>query len=221
MAQRRMFSKLILDSDAFLDMPSSSQMLYTHLAIRADDDGFVGNPKKIQRMIGAADDDAKLLLAKNFIISFETGVIVIKHWRIHNYIQNDRYTPTLYQAEASTISVDVNKIYSVDKTCLQDVSNMVTQVRLGQVRLGKNNSPCDHKKKNILDFKTFKKNYIKKYDNQNTTIAMSDGFKHLTIKNGYLFNMSNFKDLSADNAKEVWKMMYEEYLRQNLEKDVA
>lgn len=94
MAERRMFAKTIIDSDAFLDMPASSQMLYFHLAMRADDDGFVNNPKKIQRMIGAADDDLKLLLVKNFILAFDTGIIVIRHWKIHNYIRNDRYTPT-------------------------------------------------------------------------------------------------------------------------------
>lgn len=94
MAERRMFAKTIIDSDAFLDMPASSQMLYFHLAMRADDDGFVNNPKKIQRMIGAADDDLKLLLVKNFILAFDTDIIVIRHWKIHNYIRNDRYTPT-------------------------------------------------------------------------------------------------------------------------------
>ena len=88
MAERRMFSKTIIDSDAFLDMPLSTQSLYFHLSMRADDDGFINNPKKIQRMIGCADDDLKLLIAKNFIIPFESGIVVIKHWKIHNYIRN-------------------------------------------------------------------------------------------------------------------------------------
>ena len=90
MAERRMFAKTIIDSDAFLDMPLSAQALYFHLSMRADDDGFINNPKKIQRMVGASDDDCKLLLMKRFIIVFESGVVVIKHWRIHNYIRNDR-----------------------------------------------------------------------------------------------------------------------------------
>ena len=94
MAERRMFTKKIIDSDAFLDMPLSTQALYFHLGMRADDEGFINSPKKIQRMIGATDDDMKLLLAKRFIIAFESGVVVIKHWKMHNYIQADRFKPT-------------------------------------------------------------------------------------------------------------------------------
>ena len=99
MAERRMFAKTIIDSDAFLDMPLSTQALYFHLSMRADDDGFINNPKKIQRMIGACDDDLKVLIVKRFIIPFESGIVVIKHWKIHNYIRNDRYKETVYQEE--------------------------------------------------------------------------------------------------------------------------
>lgn len=134
MADRRMFSKTIIDSDTFLDMPLSAQALYFHLSMRADDDGFINNPKKIQRMIGASDDDCRLLIMKQLIIAFESGVIVIKHWRLHNYIQKDRYKPTIYQNEKSTLELDESKVYT---KCIQDVSNMDTQVRLGKVRLGK------------------------------------------------------------------------------------
>ena len=91
MAERRMFAKTIIDSDAFLDMPATSQLLYFHLAMRADDDGFVNSPKKILRVIGCGEDDLKLLFAKKFLIPFDSGVVVIKHWKIHNYIQKDRY----------------------------------------------------------------------------------------------------------------------------------
>lgn len=134
MADRRMFSKTIIDSDTFLDMPLSAQALYFHLSMRADDDGFINNPKKIQRMIGASDDDCRLLIMKQLIIVFDSGVIVIKHWRLHNYIQKDRYKPTLYQNEKSTLELDESKVYT---KCIQDVSNVDTQVRLGKVRLGK------------------------------------------------------------------------------------
>ena len=89
MATRRMFSQSITDSDAFLDMPLSTQALYFHLSMKADDDGFVNSPKRIQRNIGASDDDLKILIAKRFILVFESGIIVIKHWKIHNYIQSD------------------------------------------------------------------------------------------------------------------------------------
>lgn len=137
MAERRMFAKTIIDSDAFLDMPLSTQALYFHLSMRADDDGFINNPKKIQRMIGCSDDDLKLMLAKSFIIAFESGIIVIKHWRLHNYIQKDRYKPTIYQNEKSRLCEDKSHVYSLDTGCIQDVSEMDTQVRLGKDSLGK------------------------------------------------------------------------------------
>ena len=112
MAEKRMFSKTIIDSDAFLDMPLSTQALYFHLSMRADDDGFVNNPKKIQRMVGACDDDCKLLLVKRFILAFENGVIVIKHWRLHNTLRKDRYKPTLYQDELSTLRLKDDGAYT-------------------------------------------------------------------------------------------------------------
>ena len=105
MAERRMFSKTIIDSDAFLDMPLSTQALYFHLSMRADDDGFINNPKKIAKMIGANDDEFKVLFTKKFIIGFENGIIVIKHWKIHNYIRNDRYHETKYKEQKSTLSL--------------------------------------------------------------------------------------------------------------------
>lgn len=137
MAERRMFAKTIIDSDAFLDMPMSTQALYFHLSMRADDDGFINNPKRIQRMIGASDDDLKLLIAKSFIIVFESGVVVIKHWKIHNYIQSDRYKPTVYAEEKSLLDVKKNKAYTLNGECIQNVYTTDTQDRLGKVRLGK------------------------------------------------------------------------------------
>lgn len=139
MAERRMFAKTVIDSDTFLDMPPTTQNLYFHLSMRADDDGFVNGPKKIQRMVSAADDDLKLLLAKGYIIAFESGVIVIKHWRMHNYIQKDRYKPTIYQHEKSLLEQGENGMYT---ECIQDVSTLDTQVRLGKVSIGKDNILC-------------------------------------------------------------------------------
>lgn len=112
MAQRRMFNKTIIDSDAFLDMSLSTQALYFHLCMRADDDGFVNNPKKIRKMVGAAEDDLKVLIAKRFILVFENGVIVIKHWRIHNLLRRDRYTPTQYQSEMHRLELKENGAYT-------------------------------------------------------------------------------------------------------------
>ena len=137
-----MFAKTIIDSDAFLDMPLSTQALYFHLSMRADDDGFINNPRKIQRSIGASDDDLKILLAKKFLIAFESGVVVIKHWRIHNYIQRDRYKETVYQEERSRLEIKKNGAYTVDVStldteCIHDVYSLDTQDRLGKDRLGK------------------------------------------------------------------------------------
>ena len=135
MAERRMFAKTIIDSDAFLDMSLSTQALYFHLSMRADDDGFINNPKKIGRMIGANDDEFKILFAKKFILGFESGVIVIKHWKIHNYIQKDRYKKTNYHEEMALLSTEENNGYSMDTACIQDVST--GKVRLGKVRIEK------------------------------------------------------------------------------------
>nr|DAK92202.1 MAG TPA: replisome organizer [Caudoviricetes sp.] len=112
MAEKRMFTQKIIDSDAFLDMPLSTQALYFHLNMRADDDGFINNPKRIQRTIGASDDDLKLLIAKRFVICFENGVIVIKHWRMHNTLRKDRYNPTQYQEQLAMLDVKDNNAYT-------------------------------------------------------------------------------------------------------------
>ena len=106
-----MFAKTIIDSDAFLDMPLSTQSLYFHLSMRADDDGFVNNPKKISRMIGCGEDDLKLLIAKRFLLYFESGVVVIKHWLIHNTIRKDRKIPTNYQDEYQQLDKKDNGSY--------------------------------------------------------------------------------------------------------------
>lgn len=135
MAERRMFAKTIIDSDAFVDMPLSTQALYFHLSMRADDDGFINNPRKVQRMIGASDDDMKVLIMKRFIIPFESGIVVIKHWKIHNYIQKDRYKPTVYTEEKAMLTSKNNGAYT---ECIQDgynVSNMDTQVSIGEVSI--------------------------------------------------------------------------------------
>ena len=116
MAEKRMFTQKIIDSDAFLDMPLSTQALYFHLNMRADDDGFINNPKRIQRTIGASEDDLKLLIAKRFVICFENGVIVIKHWRMHNTLRKDRYNPTHYQEQLAMLEVKGNNAYT-EKEC--------------------------------------------------------------------------------------------------------
>ena len=114
MAQKRMFAMTIVDSDAFLDMPLSAQALYFHLNMRADDDGFVGNPKKVMRTVGAAEDDMRLLIVKNFLITFDNGVIVIKHWRIHNTLSSGRYHETTYTSEKDMLRLKRNNAYTLN-----------------------------------------------------------------------------------------------------------
>lgn len=133
MAERRMFTQKIIDSDAFLDMPLSTQALYFHLNMRADDDGFINNPKKIVRMIGASEDDFKVLIAKNFVMQFDSGIIVVKHWKMHNYIAKDRYKPTVYEDEKAQLSVKENGAYTL---CIQDVYKLDTQVSRGKSKIG-------------------------------------------------------------------------------------
>ena len=148
LADRRMFAKTIIDSDAFLDMPQSTQLLYFHLAMRADDDGFINNPKSIARNVKCNEDDLKILAMKKFIIPFESGIVVIKHWKIHNYIRADRYKETKYKEEKSRLMLDENKAYSVGIPSDNQVTTngipsdnqMDTQVRLGKDRLNNINN---------------------------------------------------------------------------------
>lgn len=120
MADKRMMSKSIIDTDVFLDMPASTQCLYFHLLLRADDDGFLKNAKTIMRTVGASQDDMKLLIAKQYLILFDSGTIVIKHWRIHNYIKKDRYKPTDCE-EARLIDVnDKGEYILLEPTCIQN-----------------------------------------------------------------------------------------------------
>lgn len=164
MPERRMFTKKITESDAFLDMPSSTQMLYFHLSMNADDDGFVNNPRKIQRMCGASDDDLKLLLLKSFILSFESGVIVIKHWKMHNYIQTDRYRPSDYVEEKSMLGLKSNKAYTLDESkmvtrCIQNVSVGKGSIDKGSIGKDNNIIECETTVE-IIEPKPKKKNFI-------------------------------------------------------------
>lgn len=146
MAEKRMFTNRITGSDPFKEMPLSAQALYFHLGMSADDEGFLNNAKSVQRSILASDDDMKLLIAKNFIIPFESGVIAIKHWKMHNTIQPSRLKETQYTEERSLLSIKENKAYTLN---LQDVDNLsavcqqndssccqnTAEIRLDKIRL--------------------------------------------------------------------------------------
>jgi uncharacterized phage protein (TIGR02220 family) len=144
MAKRRMTSTQITDSDEFLDMPLSTQALYYHLNQRADDEGFLNNAKRIMRMIGAAEDDMKILIGKRFIIPFESGVIVIKHWKINNVLRKDRLTETVYQDEKSLLTTKENGTYTlgdsdVDISTMQPNDNQMTTKCLPNDRITNSN----------------------------------------------------------------------------------
>lgn len=113
MADRRMFNKQITRSDAFLDMPRSTRLLYYDLNLDADDDGFIDKYKSIMRLTGASEDDLKLLVAKSFVIPCEDGLMVIKHWRINNLIRSDRYKPTVYQEQKKRLAIKENGAYTL------------------------------------------------------------------------------------------------------------
>lgn len=143
-ANKRMININLVDSDKFLEMPPTTQNLYFHLCVRADDDGFVNSPRRIQRTVCANDDDLKLLIAKEYVIPFESGVIVITHWKIHNTIQKDRYHTTQYENELRELTTKKNGEYtfknSLDTKCIQNVSKLETELdktRLDKTRLDK------------------------------------------------------------------------------------
>lgn len=198
MAERRMFSKSIIDSDIFLDMPLSTQCLYFHLSMRADDDGFVNKTKRIMRMIGSSDDDLKILIAKNFVLPFESGLVVITHWKIHNYIQKDRYHPST-EDEKMLITVGKSGIYEYvsnqkfdepsEQKCIQAVSEVDTcctqngnigKVRLGKVRLTNNSCSSDKQMNNSLnmEFEQIWNLYPRKQGRKRAFEAFKRSIKH-------------------------------------------
>lgn len=153
MAEKRMFSKKITDSDAFIEMPASAQALYYHLNQGADDDGFNNQIQMAMMKAHASVDDLKVLMAKNFIFKFSCGVIVVKHWRMHNTLRKDRYTPTNYQDEFKLLNVKENGSYTLQmetdsKPAKDLVANWLPQNRLDKISKDKNN--IDYYTNNLL-----------------------------------------------------------------------
>ena len=207
MAERRMFAKTIIYSDAFLYMPMSKQALYFHLSMRADDDGFINNPKRIQRMIGASDDDLKLLIAKSFIITFDSGVVVIKHWKIHNYIQSDRYKPTVYAEEKALLEVKKNKAYTFNNDCIQNVYNTDTQDRLelgkDRLELGKDSIEIEEPKSKAKRFTPPTLDEVTAYCHERGNNVDPQHFIDYYTSNGWLVGRNKMKDWKA--AVRTWE----------------
>ena len=205
MAERRMFAKTIIDSDAFLDMPHSTQLLYFHLSMRADDDGFINNPKKIQRIVGCGDDDLKLLILKNFIIPFESGVVVIKHWRIHNFIRTDRYKETVYQEEKSMLETKENKAYTLCQPLgIPNDNQMETQVRLGKDRLELGKDSIDKSDKPTRKrFTPPKLEEVQAYCIERQNNVDAERFVDYYTSNGWRVGKQSMKDWKA--AVRTWE----------------
>lgn len=195
MAERRMFAKTIIDSDAFLDMPLSTQALYFHLSMRADDEGFLNNSKKIMRTIGANQNDYDVLMSKRFILQFDDGICVIKHWRIHNWIRGDRKKETIYQKERDMLTIKDNGSYTLVDTCQSNDSQLVvqmdTQVRLGKDRLGKVN------KKNSSHFVPPTLEEVKAYCIERNNKVDADRFIDFYSSKGWMVGKNKMKDWKA------------------------
>lgn len=229
MAQKRMFSNSVIGSDDFIEMPDSSQLLYFYLSMQADDDGFVDNWKSIMRMTGKKEDDLKILVAKSFVIPFDTGVIVIRHWRLNNYIQKDRYKETIHKKEKSLLKMDKNNVYDLYTECIRrldkvrldiDNNNIYGQNegqngsndlgQKGQNELndpgqngqnGQNDPPNDLPEKELWEeqFEKFYAAYPKKVKKQN----VKNWFKKNTPSNELFSSMMN--SLEQFRASADWK----------------
>ena len=219
MAERRMFAKTIIDSDAFLEMPTTSQLLYFHLAMRADDDGFVNKPKSLMRMVGCKDDDLKLLFVKKFLIPFDSGVVVIKHWKIHNYIRKDTYTETKYKEERASLELDENSAYRLaDATPLQlrdeSVTSPSTQVRLGQDSTGKDRLGEDNEEAAPPTRKRFTPptvDEVRAYCQDRQNGVDPQRFVDYYSSNGWMVGKNKMKDWKA--AVRTWEQKEKQYAR--------
>ena len=230
MAQKRMFNLQIVDSDAFLDMPMSSQLLYFHLAMRADDDGFIGNPRRIARMIGGNEDDLKLLIAKRFLLSFESGVVIIKHWLINNSIRTDIYHETQYKKEKSQLGLNENKAYTELREGVSEIKQIeapewlkkrrkqertvngtqtVSENRLDKIRIDKNNIFFFWNEQKIIIHKKLTSKMETKINSALKDFSLED-IKSAIKKYGEVIN----------NKKYYWtyKWTLEEFLQRGLVK---
>lgn len=196
MGDHRMFSNTIIDSDQFLDMPLTSQALYFHLGMRADDDGFVGSPKKVIRAINCSQDDLKLLIAKGYVIVFESGVIVITHFNVHNMVRKDRKKDTFFQVEKRQLQLDENKVYSVNTNadnqlttiCQPHVEHLTAENKLSENKLseGKISSST------AVDGE-------QSYDYQ----AVVDKFNHICISLPKVNSLNDERRKAIKNAQKV------------------
>jgi len=215
MAERRMFAKSIVLSDAFLDMPLSSRCLYFTLSMLADDDGFVNSPKSIMRQCGASQDDMSVLLQKKFVLPFDSGVIVIRHWRINNYLRSDRYTETKCLDEKEQLVVDKTGAYEfgIPGGIPGGIPSINNNITLSNTTLI--DKPID--KKNVDN--TNDKNYVEIIDYLNLKTGSSYRYSTKSIReyiNGRLregYTVDDFKTVIDKKCLEWEGTDQEQYLR--------
>lgn len=232
MAKRRMFSLDIIDTDLFMEMPQSSRLLYYELCMRADDDGFVSSPKKIMKMVGCNEDDFRVLTTKQFIIPFDTGIVVIKHWKIHNYIQKDRYKETIYLDEKSKLNQEKNGMYT---KCIQDGYTGKDRLELGKVSIELGEDSQGNHADDLYDF--VEKNFgrtlspveideISKWENNDLTRyaikqAILNGAYNFSYINKILHNYKMNNIQTVQQAQEADKKFMEQKEEQNKYKGMS
>ena len=212
-----MFAKTIIDSDAFIDMPMSARLLYYDLGMRADDDGFVNSPKKIMKMIGASQDDMRILAVRKFIIPFDSGIVVIKHWKIHNYIAKDRYTETKYKEEKALLQLDENNSYT---TCIQPVYKMDTQDSIGKESIDKNSKDkdsageilCPAKQNNSIPYQEII-NYLNERLNSHYKVTTNKTQSQIRARFNEGFTLEDFKTVIDKKINEWNGTPMQKYLR--------
>ena len=222
MAQKRMFSLSVVDTDQFLEMPLSSRLLYYELGMRADDDGFVANWKKILAFTGLKEDDMKILITKKYIIPFESGVIVIRHWRLNNYLQKDRTKPTIYQEELKQLETDNNNVYNMYTKCIHSIDknsidkNSIDKNSIDKNSIDKNSieeiySLAEQDKipyKEIIDYLNFKTNSKYKYTTNKTKSLIKARYEEG-------FRLEDFKQVIDKKVIDWEKTEWEKFLRPN------
>lgn len=215
MASKRAFSLSVIDSDAFLDMPLTAQALYFHLVMRADDDGFVDSPKKIQRIVRASEDDLRVLIGKQFLIPFDTGVLVIKHWRVHNVIRKDMYKPTLCGEEKAMLEEDSSGSYRIRtepvtnplRICTEDVPNTVQERTVNKSKLNKDklNKDMGEKRKRFTPPTTEE---VRQYCAERNNGIDAERFVNFYESKGWMVGKNKMKDWKA--AVRNWERMNKE-----------
>lgn len=219
MRNKRMFSMDVIDTDAFLDMPVTSQSLYFHLGMRADDDGFVSSPKKIIRTIGCSADDLQVLISNQFIIPFNSGVVVIADWKTNNYLRPDRYTGTRYVAEKNMLTLNngryeltLDGVQSGIPDCVQsgipDANQCVTQKRIEteEKKYIVEQSPTAHLFREIIG-------YLNEKTGKNFKSGSSASKRHINARLSEGFTLEDFKKVIDIKCKEWSGGKMEKYLR--------